>query len=78
MRTPSRVRPRRGSVLPIVACCLPMLCMMTALALDLGLMAIARTNCQSAADSAALVATRTLDNKTASVNYGGPQKPDRG
>ena len=68
MRTPSRACPRRGSVLPIVALLLPMLCTMTALALDLGLMAISRTNCQSAADSAALVATRTLDNKPLSTN----------
>jgi len=44
------------------------LCAMTALALDLGLLAVSRTTCQSAADAAALVGTRTLDNKPTSVN----------
>jgi len=52
----------------MVAVLLPVLCCLTALALDLGVLAVSRTNCQSAADSAALVATRTLDNKPASTN----------
>ena len=68
MRPPTRQRPRRGSILPIVAMLLPILCSFTALALDLGILAVSRTNCQSAADSAALVATRTLDNKTVGNN----------
>ncbi len=68
MRPLPRHGPRRGSILPIVAMLLPILCSFTALALDLGILAVSRTNCQSAADSAALVATRTLDNKTVGNN----------
>jgi hypothetical protein len=52
----------------MVAMLLPGLCAMTALALDLGLLAVSRTACQSAADAAALVGTRSLDNKPTSVN----------
>ena len=68
MRTVSPPPARRGTILPMVAMLLPCLCAMTALALDLGLLAVSRTTCQSAADAAALVGTRTLDNKPTSVN----------
>ena len=68
MRTLSPPPARRGTILPMVAMLLPCLCAMTALALDLGLLAVSRTTCQSAADAAALVGTRTLDNKPSSVN----------
>ena len=43
---------RRGSVLPLVVVCLVALIGMVALAIDLGLMMVARTQCQNAADAA--------------------------
>ena len=39
-----------------------------ALSIDLGILVVSRTQCQNAADSAALVSTRNLDNKPTSVN----------
>ncbi|OWK40905.1 hypothetical protein FRUB_04797 [Fimbriiglobus ruber] len=39
-----------------------------ALAVDLGILTVARSNCQNAADAAALSGARTLDNKPTSVN----------
>jgi hypothetical protein len=52
---------RRGTVLPIVAVSLVALLGLSALAVDVGLLAIARTDTQAAADSAALAAARTLN-----------------
>jgi hypothetical protein len=40
----------------------------TALAIDLGMLAVSRTECQNAADIAALVGCRTLNNKPGTVN----------
>ena len=68
MRTLSRRPARRGTVMPMVAITGVTLVAMTALALDLGLLALSRTNCQTVADAAALTATRTLDNKPGNVN----------
>jgi Flp pilus assembly protein TadG len=64
-------QPRRGSILPLVAICLIALIGMLALAIDLGVLAVARTQCQNAADLGALAGVRTLNgaannNKTAS------------
>jgi Flp pilus assembly protein TadG len=68
MRTLTRRPARRGTVMPMMALAGTSLIAMTALALDLGLLAVSRTNCQSVADAAALTATRTLDNKPGTVN----------
>jgi Flp pilus assembly protein TadG len=54
---------RRGSILPTLGCCLVAIFSFVALAVDLGMLAVARTQCQNAVDVAALVACRTLDNK---------------
>lgn len=54
---------RRGTVLPMIGVCLIAIFSFVALAVDLGMLAVARTQCQNAADVAALVACRTLDNK---------------
>ena len=54
---------RRGTVLPLLACCLVALFTFVALAVDLGMLAVSRTQCQNAADVAALVGARTLNNK---------------
>jgi Flp pilus assembly protein TadG len=59
---------RRGSVLPLVAVCLTALMAMIALGVDLGLLAVARTQCQNAADLAALAGTRELNGNIADNN----------
>lgn len=67
MRFESR-RSRPGTVLPLLACCIIGLCAFVALAIDLGLLAVSRTQAQNAADVAALSGARTLNNKPASTN----------
>jgi hypothetical protein len=59
---------RRGAVLPIVAVCLVGLMGFIALAIDIGMMVVARSQCQNAADVAALAGARTLDGKSANNN----------
>src|SRR5689334_23219741 len=59
---------RCGSVLPLIVVCLVALIGMVALAIDLGLMMVARTQCQNAADSAAMVGARTLNGDVANNN----------
>ncbi|MEZ6140132.1 MAG: pilus assembly protein TadG-related protein [Zavarzinella sp.] len=55
------VKRRSGAVLPLVAICLVALMAFMALAIDIGMMAVARTQAQSAADVAALAGARTLN-----------------
>src|SRR5262245_23821807 len=52
---------RAGAVLPLVTVCLVGLIAFVALAIGIGMMAVARTQAQSAADVAALAGARTLD-----------------
>src|SRR5437879_6394415 len=59
IRTSKAVR-RRGSILPMLALTCLVLFGFAALAIDIGLIAIARTQCQNAADCSALAAARTL------------------
>ncbi len=54
---------RPGSILPMLAVCLVAVFSFVALAIDLGMLMIARTESQNAADAAALSATRVLDNR---------------
>jgi hypothetical protein len=61
-------RPRRGSVLPLLGVCLIGLFAFAALAIDLGMLAVSRTQAQNAADVSALAATRKLNNAPGSVN----------
>jgi Flp pilus assembly protein TadG len=68
MRKPLPSARRDGAVLPMVAICLVGLVGFVALAIDIGMMAVARTQAQSAADVAALAGARTLDGKTANNN----------
>jgi hypothetical protein len=49
-------------VLPILAICLFGLFFFVAMAIDLGMLAVARTQCQNAADDAALIGCRNLNN----------------
>lgn len=53
---------RRGTILPLLATTCFALFAFIALAVDLGMLMVARTECQNAADTAALIAARTLDN----------------
>ena len=63
-------RPRRGTIIPMMALTITALFAFVALAIDLGMLTVARTESQNAADVAALVGTRTLDNKpNASSTY---------
>jgi Flp pilus assembly protein TadG len=59
---------RPGAVLPLVTICLVALFGFVALAIDVGVMAVARTQAQSAADVAALAGARTLDGRSADNN----------
>jgi hypothetical protein len=59
--------PRRGSILPLVAVSAVALMGFTALAVDVGMLMVARTECQIAADAAAMAGARTL-NGDVSVN----------
>src|SRR5262245_11488891 len=70
MRTTRHPR-RRGAVLPLIVICLIVLFAFVALAVDLGIMAVARTQAQNAADSAAMAGARTLTgDPTTNNNYG--------
>ncbi len=66
---------RRGSILPLTAVSLVALMGLIALGVDLGMIAVARTQCQNAADLAALAGTRLLNgnspnnNLTAAQNF---------
>jgi Flp pilus assembly protein TadG len=68
MRIPVRHQTRRGSVLPLVAICLPAFIALCALAIDLSLVALARDQAQNVADTAAMTGLRQL-NGDASNNY---------
>src|SRR5438105_2149077 len=61
MRKPLLSTQRKGAVLPLVTICLIALFGFVALAIDVGMMAIARTQAQSAADISALADARTLN-----------------
>jgi len=61
-------RIRTGSLIPLAALCLIGLLSFVALALDLGLLMIARNQCQNAADAAALAGARTLTGDTSTNN----------
>jgi hypothetical protein len=54
---------KRGSILPMMALCVTVLFGFVALAIDLGMQAVARGGAQNAADAAALAGARALDNQ---------------
>jgi Putative Flp pilus-assembly TadE/G-like len=60
MRLPLKTARRPGAVLPLVTVCLVGLMAFVAFGIDVGMMAVARTQAQSAADIAAMAGTRTL------------------
>lgn len=65
--TPART-PRAGTIVPVMALCVTGLFGFVALAVDLGVLAVTRTECQNAADAAALAGARQLNNATTSTN----------
>lgn len=62
--TNRRASLRPAAVLPLVTICLVGLFGFVALAIDIGMMAVARTQSQSAADAGALAGARTLNGKS--------------
>ncbi|MCI0455361.1 MAG: Tad domain-containing protein [Gemmataceae bacterium] len=67
----NRTTARRGAILPMVALCLIGLIGLVALAIDIGIVAVARTQAQNAADSAAMAGARTLTgDETGGYNAG--------
>src|SRR5262245_43435609 len=63
-------RSRRGAVLPLVVICLVALIGMLALAIDIGMIAVARSQCQNAADASAMAGARTISgNKDNNYNF---------
>jgi Flp pilus assembly protein TadG len=65
LKPPTR---RRGIILPLLAIVIVVMVGFLALAIDLGMLAIAKTQVQQAADLSALTAMRTL-NGNSSINY---------
>lgn len=59
---------RRGIAVPLIAICIIGLFAFVALAVDIGMLAVARTHAQNAADIAALTGTRSLSNRPGVVN----------
>lgn len=59
---------RRGTIIPLVAIALMGLLAFVALAIDLGAIIIARTECQNAADTAAMAGARTLTGDASTNN----------
>ena len=57
----TRTRDRRGTVLPLFAFAIVAICGFVALSVDIGLIALAKTQAQNAADAAALAGARTID-----------------
>src|SRR5579872_4458836 len=60
---------RRGAILPFCALCIVAMCGFVALSVDLGTIALAKNQCQNAADVSAVAAARTL-NGSAGANLG--------
>jgi uncharacterized membrane protein len=68
MRSIDNSRPRRGSIMPFMVITLVSLAALVALAVDVGMIIVARTQCQNAADLAAMAGARTLNGDAASNN----------
>ena len=68
MRYLFKTRQRRGSILPLLVVSIVSLTAFVALAVDIGMMVVTRTQCQNAADTAAMSGARTLNGDTSSNN----------
>ena len=78
MRMPINEHPPDGAVLPLVTICLVGLLGFVALAIDVGMMAVARTQAQSAADIASLAGARTLNGQTGNNKTNAEAEAKRG
>src|ERR1022692_4254939 len=61
MRRQQKRSIRRGAIVPLVAISLVAVLGLVALAIDIGMVAVARTQAQNAADSAAMAGTRMFN-----------------
>jgi len=68
MRKLTNARRRRGAIIPLLTISIIGLLAFVALAIDVGMLAVARTQCQNAADIASLAGARMLDGKSADNN----------
>src|SRR2546430_2654172 len=59
---------RRGTIMPLLVGTIVSLAAVVALAVDVGMIVVARTQCQNAADSAAMAGTRALNGDASSNN----------
>jgi len=66
IQRPRLLKERRGAILPLTAVGIVAICGMVALSVDLGMYAIARAQCQDAADAAAIAGARSLNASTGS------------
>lgn len=68
MRVRQSTARRRGNILPLLALTVTLLFAFVALAIDVGVLTIARTDAQAACDAAALAGARVLNNRPGNVN----------
>ena len=59
---------RRGTIVPMLALCATGMFGFVALAIDLGVLTVVRTECQNSADAGALAGARVLNNKDTAVD----------
>jgi uncharacterized membrane protein len=71
---PSARARRRGTILPLVVLTMVAMCGFVALGIDIGLIAVAKTQAQNAADASAMAGARSLDGST-SQNLGAVGTP---
>lgn len=65
-RRPHPAKRSRGVIVPLTVVALVGLCGFIALSVDLGMLAVARAQCQDAADAAAVAGARSLNGSTGS------------
>ena len=70
IKTTQRLRKRKGSVLPLTVISLVGMCGFVALSVDIGMIAVAKTQCQNAADAAAMAGARGLTDGATGQNLG--------
>ena len=63
-----RASRRRGAILVLVAACIVVLTGMVALAIDVGIAAVTRSQCQNAADAGAMAGARTFNGDDTTTN----------
>ena len=77
VRRPRLPKRSRGAILPLTAIGIVALCGMVALSVDLGMYAVARAQCQDAADAAAVAGARYLERRDGEQSRPGDRQCDR-